>query len=54
MGKFSTQSEATMTARASLVGLLTAPQPPQAVDKKNEAPGETPVSRRAFFAFRKQ
>ena len=54
MGKFSSQSEATMTARASLVGLLTAPQPPQAVDKKNRTPGETPVSRRNFFAFRKQ
>ncbi|WPC66832.1 [NiFe]-hydrogenase assembly chaperone HybE [Rhodoferax ferrireducens] len=54
MGKFSTQSEATMTARASLVGLLTVPQPPQAVNKKDRAAGQTPVSRRNFFAFRKQ
>ena len=54
MGKFSTQSEAAMTARASLIGLLTAPQPPQAADKKDGTPGETPVSRRDFFAFRKQ
>lgn len=54
MGKFSSQSEATMTARASLVGLLTAPQPPQAADKKSRTTVETPVSRRNFFAFRKQ
>jgi [NiFe] hydrogenase assembly HybE family chaperone len=54
MGKFSNQSEATMTARASLVGLLTAPQPPQAADTKKGTTGETRVSRRDFFAFRKQ
>ncbi|PKO61194.1 MAG: [NiFe]-hydrogenase assembly, chaperone, HybE [Betaproteobacteria bacterium HGW-Betaproteobacteria-18] len=52
MGKFSNQSEAVQTARAALIGLLTAPvakkdNPPEQVDKK-------PVlSRRGFLAFRK-
>lgn len=53
MGKFSTQSEATMTARASLVGLLTDPQqasPASSPVKKTERPG---LSRRGFLAFRK-
>ncbi len=54
MDKFSCQSEATMIARASLIGLLTAPQPVQTAGRENKTAGETSVSRRGFFAFRKQ
>src|ERR1035437_9777318 len=55
MDKFATQLEATMTARASMVGLLTEPESAQAADrKKNKPPGEVSMSRRSFFAFRKQ
>lgn len=54
MGKFSNQSEATMTARSALIGLLTEPQPAQAADKASQPPKEAAVSRRGFFAFRKQ
>jgi len=52
MGKFSSQLEAVQTARAALIGLLSAPvvtddETPAKVDKK-------PVlSRRGFLAFRK-
>ena len=49
MGKFSNQSEATMTARASLLGLLAAPVPATAVSKE---PEEAKLSRRRFFALR--
>lgn len=53
MGKFSTQSEATMTARASMIGLLTPAQPAQPIGK-NDRDGEKPsLSRRGFLAFRK-
>ncbi|MDO8756065.1 MAG: [NiFe]-hydrogenase assembly chaperone HybE, partial [Polaromonas sp.] len=38
MDKFPTQAEASMTARAALIGLLTAPQPNSAV------PGKKPVT----------
>ena len=54
MGQFASQSDATMTARASLLGLLTAP-PPQPADGavQGKAPAERPaVSRRGFFALR--
>ena len=54
MDKFATQLEATMTARASMVGLLTEPESAQAADRKNKPPGEVSMSRRTFFAFRKQ
>jgi hypothetical protein len=52
MGKFSTQSEATMTARASMIALLTVPHAP--ADKaKAEKSGDAPsLSRRRFLALR--
>ena len=49
MGKFSTQSEATMTARASLLGLLA---PPVAAPAPGKEPQEPKLSRRRFFALR--
>jgi [NiFe] hydrogenase assembly HybE family chaperone len=52
MGKFSTQSEATMTARASLIGLLTAPQPPQTAPKAVEGSDEPSLARRRFLTLR--
>ena len=54
MDKFSTQSEATMTARASMIALLTSSQPSLAQPKtrtKKDA-DEPSVSRRRFFALR--
>jgi [NiFe] hydrogenase assembly HybE family chaperone len=54
MDKFSCQSEATMIARASLIGLLAAPQPAQTTGRENKTADATSVSRRGFFAFRKQ
>lgn len=53
MGKFSTQSEATMTARASLIALLTTLQktaPLSGVPEKNK--DEPSLSRRRFLALR--
>ena len=51
MDKFSTQLEATQTARASLIGLLSAPAAAPAGGK--EKPIEKPsLSRRRFFALR--
>lgn len=53
MGKFSSQSEATMTARASLAGLLTPPPPAADASSKTPKEGDAPdLSRRRFFAFR--
>lgn len=52
MGKFSSQSEATMTARASLIALLTVPQPAQGAEKVEKTPGEPSLSRRRFLALR--
>ena len=52
MGKFSSQSEATMTARASLVALLTAPQQAQAAPKTDKQADEPSLSRRRFLALR--
>jgi [NiFe] hydrogenase assembly HybE family chaperone len=52
MGQFSSQSEATLTARASLVALLA---PPQAAPEGGEAKktsAETSLSRRRFLALR--
>lgn len=54
MDKFSCQSDAAMTARASLIGLLTTQQPAQTAARKNKTTGEISMSRRGFFAFRKQ
>ena len=52
MGKFSSQSEATMTARASLIALLTAPQQPPKAPVDEKAAGEPSLSRRRFLALR--
>ncbi len=52
MGKFSTQSEATMTARASLIALLTDPQKAQDAEKPEKTAGEPSLSRRRFLALR--
>jgi len=51
MDKFPTQREATQTARASLIGLLSAPvtEPASGKEKQNEKPS---LSRRRFFAMR--
>ena len=52
MGKFSSQSEATMTARASLIALLTEPQTASTKAGVNKAAGEPSLSRRRFLALR--
>jgi [NiFe] hydrogenase assembly HybE family chaperone len=52
MGQFRSQSEATMTARASLIALLTAPQQPQSAPGEVKAAGEPSLSRRRFLALR--
>lgn len=52
MGKFSNQSEAVQTARAALIGLLTAPAAKE--DNTTDKVDKKPVlSRRGFLAFRK-
>lgn len=52
MGKFSSQSEATMTARASMIALLTVPQA-QAGKPGDEKSADTPsLSRRRFLSLR--
>jgi hypothetical protein len=51
MGQFSSQSEATMTARASLIALLTDPRPAKAAAAEKPA-GEPSLSRRRFLALR--
>ncbi|MCE9571182.1 MAG: [NiFe]-hydrogenase assembly chaperone HybE [Rhodocyclales bacterium] len=52
MGKFATQSEATMTARASLIALLTTPQAVKDAGKSEKSDGEPSLSRRRFLALR--
>jgi [NiFe] hydrogenase assembly HybE family chaperone len=52
MGKFATQSEATMTARASLIALLTTPQTVKDAGKSEKSDGEPSLSRRRFLALR--
>jgi len=52
MDKFSSQSEATMTARASLIALLTPAQQAQATPKTEKHPDEPSLSRRRFLALR--
>lgn len=52
MGKFSNQSAATMTARASMVALLTPAQPAQTAPKKAREGDAPSLSRRRFFALR--
>ena len=52
MGKFATQSEATMTARASLIALLTSAKQVEAVPKEEKQADEPSLSRRRFLALR--
>jgi [NiFe] hydrogenase assembly HybE family chaperone len=52
MGKFSSQSEATMTARASLIALLTSPASAADSGRPEKAAGEPSLSRRRFLAMR--
>lgn len=53
MGRFSSQSEATMTARASLVALLApAKAAPEGGEAKKKASVEPSLSRRRFLALR--
>jgi [NiFe] hydrogenase assembly HybE family chaperone len=52
MGKFSAQSEATMTARASMIALLTAPQLSQVAPKERKQVDEPSLSRRRFLTLR--
>lgn len=52
MGQFSSQSETTLTARASLIALLTAPQSEPAAGGDKKKPGEPSLSRRRFLALR--
>ena len=52
MGKFSTQSEATMTARASMIAVLMPVQQSQAAPKARKQADEPSLSRRRFLALR--
>lgn len=52
MGQFASQSEATLTARASLVALLTSPQSASAAAAAQKPAGEPSLSRRRFLALR--
>ncbi|OHC66231.1 MAG: hypothetical protein A2040_09035 [Rhodocyclales bacterium GWA2_65_19] len=52
MGQFSSQSAATLTARASLVALLTSAQQAAASPKTQKPLGEPSLSRRRFLALR--
>ncbi len=52
MGKFSTQSEATMTARASMIALLTVPQAQTDKAKTEKSANAPSLSRRRFLALR--
>ena len=52
MDRFSTQQEANMTARASMIGLLTASQAPSTPPNKEKAVDQPALSRRRFFALR--
>lgn len=52
MGQFASQQEAAMTARASLVALLTVPQAVPAAAGSRPADGAPSLSRRRFLALR--
>lgn len=53
MGQFATQAEASMTARASLVALLTAPEAAaRQAEKAAPPPGQPSLARRRFLALR--
>lgn len=52
MGQFASQSEATMTARASMIALLTVQESAPAAGGVRKKPGEPSLSRRRFLALR--
>lgn len=52
MGQFASQSEATMTARAAMVALLTAPRAAPDADRTESKAGEPSLSRRRFLTMR--
>jgi [NiFe] hydrogenase assembly HybE family chaperone len=52
MGQFASQSQATMTARASLIAVLTDPRNKEAGPKPARPAGEPSLSRRRFLAMR--
>lgn len=52
MGQFASQSEATMTARAALIAMLTTPQQVEAAAKPRKQDHEPSLSRRRFLALR--
>ncbi len=53
MGKFTTQSEASLTARASISGLLTPPQTASAAPPAAPTPAAPALSRRGFFSLKR-
>lgn len=53
MDKFVSQTEAVMTARASMIGLLTAPAAPTMKPVSDKVTKSAVVSRRGFFALHK-
>jgi [NiFe] hydrogenase assembly HybE family chaperone len=54
MNKFATQLEATMTARASMIGLLRPTTLPNSEADTKKVADKPDLSRRGFLAFRKQ
>lgn len=52
MDQFPAQAEASMTARAALIGLLTTPQTAPTVAGKRPVTDQPSLSRRRFFALR--
>ena len=52
MGKFSSQSEASMTARASMIGLLTEAQPVPLPTAEKKGGDEPSLARRRFLTLR--
>lgn len=52
MGQFASQSEATMTARASLIALLTDPTASREAPKIEKGTAEPSLSRRRFLSLR--
>lgn len=52
MDRFSSQSEATLTARASLIALLTSAQPSATAPTEQKHADEPSLSRRRFLALR--
>ncbi|MCM2308815.1 MAG: [NiFe]-hydrogenase assembly chaperone HybE [Sulfuritalea sp.] len=52
MDRFSSQAEATMTARAALIALLTAPEPAHTAAADEKPAGAASLSRRRFLALR--